>query len=308
MNRSNLTHLIKQRAEELGFSGLAIAKAEFMTEEAKNLEKWLNMGNHGTMQYMENHFDKRVDPTKLVPGAKSVISLIYNYFNPETQHDKQAPKLSMYAYGKDYHKVVKKRALELFNFIKEKNEGASGRVFVDSAPVLERDWAKRSGLGWIGKHSLLISLQKGSYFFLAEIICDIPLDYDQPIRDHCGTCTRCIEACPTDAISKEGYILDSTRCISYLTIEHKSEIPDEFKGKMENYMFGCDICQVVCPWNRFSQLHNEPLFSPKKNLMELKRKDWLALSESQFNELFEGSAVKRTKYKGLKRNIDFLQF
>jgi epoxyqueuosine reductase len=306
MNKEQLTYLIKNQAFEFGFSGVTIAKAEFMDEEARKLEQWLNMDNHGTMSYMENHFDKRVDPTKLVPDAKSVISLMYNYYTPEKQKDPEAPKISQYAYGRDYHKVVKKKLKALFHRIKEAAGSVDGRYFVDSAPVLERDWAKRSGLGWVGKNTLLINPTKGSYFFLSEIICDLELDYDHPIKDYCGTCTRCIEACPTDAISQHGYVMDSSKCISYLTIELKEEIPYAFKSKMENWMFGCDICQQVCPWNRFSTKHNEPEFEPKEELMSKSALEWKTLSEDNFEKIFNGSAVKRTKFKGLKRNIEFL--
>ena len=293
-------------AAEHNFMGVAIAKAEFMEPEARKLEEWLNKGYHGTMEYMTHHFDMRVDPTKLVPGSKSVISLMYNYYTPVKQTDEEAPFISMYAYGKDYHKVVRKKLSNLFKAIQEKIGKVEGRYFVDSAPVMERDWAKRSGLGWSGKNTLTIHPKAGSYFFLAEIICDLELEYDLPIRDYCGTCTRCIDACPTDAISPEGYLLDSNRCISYLTIERKSEIPNEFKDKMGNYMYGCDICQQVCPWNRFSKPHTEPAFQPKEELLNMTISDWKELSETTYNALFEGSAVKRTKYTGLKRNIDFL--
>lgn len=307
MDKAALSYSIKTRAIELGFSGVAFAKAEFMDIEAKRLEDWLNKGLQGEMGYMENHFDLRVDPTKLVPGAKSVISLMYNYYNDKQQSDPNAPKISMYAYGRDYHKVVRKKLKDLFAFIASIVGDIDGRIFVDSAPILERDWAKRSGLGWIGKHTLMLTPQKGSYFFLAEIVCDLELVYDLPIKDHCGTCTRCIEACPTDAISKEGYLLDASRCISYLTIEKRGEIPEEFKGQMGEYMYGCDICQQVCPWNRFSSPHNEDYFKPKEDMINYTKSQWQEITEETYNVIFEGSPVKRTKFEGLKRNIAFLK-
>ena len=300
------TDLIKQKAIDLGFLSIGVSKAEMMDAEAKRLESWLNANHHGQMGYMANHFDKRVDPTLLVPGAKSVISLAYNYYTDKIQVDPEAPKISKYAYGKDYHHVVKDKLKELVTYIQSNIGDIEGRCFVDSAPVLERDWAKRSGLGWTGKHTLLLSKQKGSYFFLAEIISDLELDYDHPVSDHCGHCTRCIDACPTDAISPSGYILDATKCISYLTIELKDEIPTEFKEQMEGWMFGCDICQEVCPWNRFSTPHNEPQFEPKEALMDMKKEEWQEITQEVFSKIFTKSAVKRTKFKGLKRNIDFL--
>lgn len=307
MDKKLITSQLKNKAKELGFMGIAIAKAEHMDEEARRLESWLNQKHHGEMSYLENYFDKRVDPTLLVPGAKSVISLMYNYYTEEKQEDPNAPQLAMYAYGKDYHKVVKKKLIQLHKWMSETFGTIDGRCFVDSAPVLERDWAKRSGLGWVGKHTLLIHPKKGSYFFLCEIICDLDLEYDHPIKDHCGTCTRCIEACPTDAISEEGYVMDGSKCISYLTIELKNEIPKEFSSQMENWMFGCDICQQVCPWNKFSKPHSEEKFLPKEGLLEMTKRDWEEITEDAFAKVFEGSAVKRTKFKGLKRNIDFLK-
>lgn len=307
MNVSQRSILIKAKAAELGFFLCGISKAEFMTEESRSLENWLNQNHHGEMSYMANHFDKRVDPTLLVPGAKSVISLAYNYYSNEKQDDTEAPKISMYAYGKDYHKILKNKLCIFFDWIKESFGDVDGRVFVDSAPVLERDWAKRSGLGWIGKNTILINPKKGSYFFLAEIILDLDMYYDDPIMDFCGTCTRCIDACPTQAISPSGYFMDGSKCISYLTIELKNAIPVDFKDKMENFMFGCDICQQVCPWNRFSSPHEEAAFIPKPQLLSMTKEEWNELSPPVFDALFEGSAVKRTKYQGLKRNIDFLK-
>ncbi|MDA9358552.1 tRNA epoxyqueuosine(34) reductase QueG [Saprospiraceae bacterium] len=306
MNKSQYKFIIQQKARELGFSGVSFAKAEHMDVEALRLEKWLGGGNHGTMGYMENHFELRTDPTKLVPGAKTVISLMFNYYNEDTQHDPEAPKLAMYAYGRDYHKVVKKKLKYLMKYVKEEIGDIDGRAFVDSAPILERDWARRSGMGWVGKHSLLLNPKEGSYFFLSEIICDLEIEPDSPIKDHCGTCTRCIEACPTDAISEEGYVMDGSKCISYLTIERKEEIPIEYKDLMGNYMFGCDICQQVCPWNRFAKQHNEPDFQPKAGMLDMSRKDWMEITEEVFDRIFFGSPVKRTGFEGLQRNLRFL--
>ncbi len=305
-NRSKWTAEIKAKAVELGFFLCGISKAEYLDEEARHLEQWLNQGFNGEMSYMANYFDLRTDPRLLVQGAKSVISLAYNYYNAEKPTDSTAPKVSMYAYGRDYHKVVKKKLLTLFEYIKSFAGDIEGRVFTDSAPVMEGVWAQRGGIGWMGKHTIIINPKKGSHFFLGEIILDLELDYDLPMRDYCGTCTRCIDACPTEAIHPEGYILDGSRCISYLTIELKNSIPEEFKGKMEDWMFGCDICQQVCPWNRFSTPHNEPDFIPKTGLMTMTKEEWMELSEPLFEELFIGTPVKRTKYEGLTRNIRFL--
>lgn len=305
-NKADITREIKQIAINLGFDQIGIAKAQHMDEEAKHLETWLNAGYQGKMSYLANHFDLRVDPTKLVPGAKSVISLMYNYHTEEAQVDPSAPKIAAYAFGRDYHKVVKKKLKTFLKTIRERYGDINGRAFVDSAPILERDWAKRSGLGWIGKNTLLLNKTKGSYFFLAELIIDLELKYDTPVAEHCGTCTKCIDACPTDAISESGFVLDSQKCISYLTIELKEDIPNAFAEKMENWMFGCDICQQVCPWNRFAKQHNEPDFKPKPELLNMKRQEWHEITEEIFDSLFEGSAVKRTKYAGLKRNLDFL--
>ncbi len=299
---------IRQEAYRLGFGFVGIAKAEQMDEEARRLEAWLNQGLHGKMGYMTNHFDKRIDPRKLVDGAKSVVTLLFNYFTDEKQTDPNAPKISKYAYGKDYHLVVKDKLKDLMHFINEEVGEVSGRVFVDSAPVLERDWAKRSGTGWIGKNTLLINPKAGSYFFLAELIIDLELVYDTPMKDYCGTCTRCIDACPTEAISSEGYLMDGSKCISYLTIELKNEIiPPQYKSQMEGWMFGCDICQDVCPWNRFSKKHDEPQFEPHLQLLEMTKEEWFEITEDVFKEIFKNSAVKRTKFEGLKKNIDFLK-
>ena len=300
------TALIKQKAQELGFFYCGISKAEFLEEEAPRLEAWLNQQRHGKMSYMENHFDKRLDPRLLVDGAKSVISLLLNYYTEEKQSDATAPKISKYAYGEDYHVVIKEKLRQLMQFIETEIGEVSGRVFVDSAPVMDKAWAKKSGLGWIGKNSNLIHPKSGSFFFIAELIIDLELEADGPIKDYCGTCTKCIDACPTDAII-EPYVVDGSKCISYLTIELKNALlPTEFKGKMDNWAFGCDICQDVCPWNRFSLLHNEPRFNPSQNLLQLSKSDWQDLSEEVFSELFKLSAIKRTKFDGLKRNIAFL--
>ncbi len=293
-------------ATDLGFHAAGFAKAEKMEPEAQRLEAWLNQGKHGQMHYMANHFEKRIDPRKLVPGAKTVISLLYNYHNPEKQKDSAAPKISQYAYGKDYHFVVKDQLRKLLDGIRNKIGPVEGRCFVDSAPVLERDWARRSGTGWVGKNTLLITPKQGSYFFLAELIIDLELVYDHPIKDYCGRCTKCIDACPTEAISPEGYVLDGSKCISYFTIELKEALPVEYQGKFENWMFGCDICQEVCPWNRFAKRHNEPSFEPHPDLLEMHKEDWEEITESVFRKVFKKSAVKRTKFSGLKRNIDFL--
>ncbi|RZM25211.1 MAG: tRNA epoxyqueuosine(34) reductase QueG [Pedobacter sp.] len=298
--------LIKDEARRLGFIACGIAKAGFLEEEAPRLEAWLKQDMHGTMGYMENHFDKRLDPRLLVEGAKSVISLSLNYF-PEEKQDTDAPKISKYAYGMDYHTVIKDKLFQLLNFISGAIGEVNGRAFVDSAPVLDRAWAKRAGIGWIGKNSNLISKKSGSFFFLAELIVDLELAYDQPFEtDHCGTCTKCIDSCPTDAILTP-FVIDAKRCISYLTIELKEEIPAAFNDKMDNWMFGCDICQDVCPWNRFSVPHSEPAFQPNESLLTMKKEDWQDITEEVFKGIFKNSAVKRTKFKGLVRNIDFLK-
>jgi epoxyqueuosine reductase len=305
--KSRNTKLIRDKAKELGFSFVGIAKAGKMEEESRKLDQWLDNNHHGSMGYMANHFELRTDPTKLVPGAKSVISLMYNYYTEKKQNDENAPKISTYAFGKDYHKIIKKKLKHFLAYIREEIGEINGRAFVDSAPVLERDWAKKSGIGWIGKNTLLINKSAGSYFFLAEIISDLDLISDNPIKDYCGTCRKCIDACPTEAILGNGYILDGSKCISYLTIERKDSIPDEFKGKMENWMFGCDICQQVCPWNRFSSPHEEELFTPSEEMLSMNKRDWEEITEELFDILFEGTPVKRTKYTGLKRNIAFLK-
>lgn len=306
-NHAKHTQLIKQEAARLGFTFTGVAKAEFLEDTAHQLESWLNQGFHGKMQYMENHFDKRLDPTKLVPGAKSVVTLMYNYYTEKEQEDETAPKISKYAYGKDYHHVIKHKLKTLLQFIQTEIGEVSGRCFVDSAPVMERDWAKRSGIGWTGKNTLLIHPKAGSYFFLAELIIDLELEADSPMKDYCGRCTRCIDACPTEAISPQGYLVDGSKCISYLTIELKEAIPETFKGKMDNWMFGCDVCQQVCPWNRFAKSHQEPQFEPHPDLLGMKKRDWEELTEEVFRAVFRKSAVKRTKFSGLTRNIEFLK-
>ena len=300
------TTFLKQQANLLGFQYVGIAKAEFMDEEARNLEAWLNGNRHGQMSYMANHFDKRVDPTKLVPGAKSVVSLMYNYFTTQSQEDPNAPKIAKYAYGEDYHFVLKKKLKSLVSLLQDYIGQVNGRVFVDSAPVLERDWAKRSGIGWVGKNTMLINPKAGSFFFLAELILDVEFVYDHPIKDFCGRCRRCIDACPTQAIDENGYVMDGGKCISYFTIELKEEIPTQWKGKFENWMFGCDICQDVCPWNKFSSPHKEEAFEPHPDLLSLSQEEWMELTDEVFRKVFKKSPVKRTKFSGLKRNINFL--
>jgi epoxyqueuosine reductase len=304
---ANRSAQIKKIATDLGFSYCGISKAEFLTEEAPRLEEWLKRNYQGKMNYLENHFDKRLDPTLLVPGAKSIISLIYNYYPEKDLVDTnpESFKIAKYAYGEDYHKVVKDKLKIFLDRIEEEVGAVNGRAFVDSAPVHERAWAKKSGLGWIGKNSLLLNRTMGSFFFLAELILDLELDYDLPIKDYCGTCTACIDACPTDAIA-EPYVVDGSKCISYFTIELKEEIPASVKGKFENWIFGCDICQDVCPWNSFSKPHSEPRFAPPDNLQKMTQNDWSEITEEVFKTLFKNSPVKRTKFEGLKRNIAFL--
>jgi epoxyqueuosine reductase len=297
--------LIKRLAKDHGFLNCGISKAGFLEEEAPRLETWLNQNMHGEMGYMEGHFDKRLDPTLLVPGAKSVVSLIYNYFTETKQIDPEAPKLSTYAFGEDYHFVIKRKMRALLDDLQSEIGEVGGRVFVDSAPVLDKAWAAKSGVGWIGKHSNLIRKQEGSYFFISELILDLELTADGPATDHCGSCTACIDACPTGAIIKP-YVVDGSQCISYFTIELKDAIPIEQKDQFENWMFGCDICQEVCPWNRFAKQHSEPAFEPKQALLEMTKQDWLEITKDVFNELFRGSPVKRTGYEGLTRTISFI--
>ncbi|MDT0555238.1 tRNA epoxyqueuosine(34) reductase QueG [Patiriisocius hiemis] len=305
MNKSKNTQLIKTEANRLGFLSCGISKADFLEEEAPRLEKWLNKNMHGEMSYMENHFDKRLDPTKLVEGSKSVVSLLLNYFPTEEQRN-DSYKISKYAYGTDYHFVIKDKLKNLLNYIQEEIGNVHGRAFVDSAPVLDKAWAAKSGLGWMGKHSNLLTKQVGSFYFIAELIIDLELEYDTPVTDHCGACTACIDACPTQAIV-EPYVVDGSKCISYFTIELKDAIPTQVKGQFDDWMFGCDVCQDVCPWNRFSTSHKEPLFNPNPKLLEMSKKDWEEITEEVFAEIFKKSAVKRTKFSGLTRNIKFLK-
>ncbi len=300
------TFLIKAEAKRLGFLSCGVSRAGFLEKDAPRLEQWLNNNHHGQMSYMENHFDKRLDPTKLVEGAKSVVSVLLNYFPKEVQEDTSAPKLSKYAFGHDYHVVIKEKLKALMRFIRDEIGEVGGRVFVDSAPVLDKTWAAKSGLGWIGKNSNLLTQQVGSFYFIAELILDIDLDYDLPTTDHCGSCTACLDACPTEAIVAP-YVVDGSKCISYFTIELKDNLPHTMKGKFEDWMFGCDICQDVCPWNRFSKPHQEPLFAPHPDLLSMTKNDWEELTEEVFHDLFQNSAVQRTKFNGLQRNINFLK-
>lgn len=305
MSSIGYKELIKRKANELGFFYCGVSRAEFLEKEAPRLEEWLKAGKHGKMSYMEGHFDKRLDPRLLVPGAKSVISLLLNYY-PEKEQRTDSLKISKYAYGQDYHHVIKNKLKELLNYLIETVGAIEGRVFVDSAPVMDKAWAERSGLGWIGKNSNLINPRSGSFFFIAELILDLELEPDGPMKDYCGTCTRCIDACPTDAIS-EPYVVEGSKCISYLTIELKDKLlPGEFKDKMEHWIFGCDICQDVCPWNRFSKATNVSVFQPDQRILNYSKSEWMDISEEIFNDLFKLSAIKRTKFTGLKRNIEFL--
>ena len=298
---------VKKIAVELGFDFCGIAKAIKLDEDAKRLESWLNKGMHGSMYYMERYFDMRIDPCKLVPGARSVITLLLNYFTNEKQHDNSL-KISKYAYGKDYHEVIREKLNKYIENIKSEVGDFHGRGFVDSAPVLERTWAQRSGLGWVGKNGNLINKENGSFFFIATLITDLELEPDDPFaKDYCGSCTRCIEACPTDAILP-GKIVDGSKCISYFTIELKDMlIPTEMKGKFENWAFGCDICQDVCPWNRFSKPTNEIEFTPLPGILNISTKEWEAMTEEKFKSIFRHSALNRSKLKGIQRNLKFLQ-
>lgn len=304
-NRAKHTALIKAEAKRLGFMSCGISKAGFLEEEAPRLEQWLTNNMHGEMRYMENHFDKRLDPTKLVEGSKSVISLLLNYYPSEIQKE-DSYKISKYAYGTDYHFVIKDKLKELLYYIQSEIGEVGGRAFVDSAPVLDKAWAVKSGLGWMGKHTNVLSKKTGSFYFIAELIIDLDLEYDTPVTDHCGSCTACIDACPTQAIV-EPYKVDGSKCISYFTIELKEAIPEVVKGSFDDWMFGCDVCQDVCPWNRFSKSHSEPLFDPNPKLLEYSKKDWEEITQEVFSEVFKKSAVKRTKYTGLLRNIQFLK-
>ena len=305
IHTSNHTQLIKAEAKRLGFLSCGMSKAGFLEEEAPRLEAWLHKNMNGEMSYMENHFDKRLDPTKLVEGSKSVISLLLNYYPEQTQNE-DSYKISKYAYGTDYHFVIKDKLKALLHFIQTEIGDVHGRAFVDSAPVLDKAWAAKSGLGWMGKHSNLLTQQVGSFYFIAELIVDLELEYDTPVTDHCGTCTACIDACPTQAIV-DPYVVDGSKCISYFTIELKNEIPADVAGKFDDWMFGCDVCQDVCPWNRFSKSHREPLFDPNPELLSMSKKEWEEVTLEVFQEIFRKSPVKRTKFEGLKRNIDFLK-
>jgi epoxyqueuosine reductase len=303
--KSANSNTIKLAAQTLGFLSCGISKADFLEDEAPRLEQWLNQGHHGSMSYMERNFDKRLDPRILVPGAKSVVSLLLNYHTDQKQKDDQSPKISSYAYGKDYHFVIKEKLKGLLEIINREIGEVNGRVFVDSAPVMDKAWAAKSGLGWVGKNTNLISKKVGSFFFIAELIIDLELDYDLPVADHCGSCTACIDACPTEALIQP-YQIDGSKCISYLTIELKDNIPSEFQEKMDNWAFGCDICQTVCPWNRFATPHNEPAFNPHSELLQLTKNEWEEMTSEVFKKVFKDSAVQRTKFEGLKRNVKFL--
>jgi epoxyqueuosine reductase len=307
LNTSHHTQLIKSFAQQLGFNYCGIAKAQPLNEDAKRLEAWLNKGYNGTMQYMANNFDLRIDPGKLVPGAKSVVTLLLNYY-PEQEQNNSETKISKYAYGNDYHEVIKSKLKLLLQSIKENIGEVNGRGFVDSAPVLERTWAQKSGLGWVGKNGNLINKQSGSFFFIATLIVNLELEYDNPlVKDYCGSCTKCIDNCPTEAILPDK-IIDGSKCISYFTIELKDAlIPDAMKGKFDNWMFGCDVCQDVCPWNRFSKPNNEINFTPLPQILNFTNNDWEELTEENFKEVFKNSALKRTKFAGIKRNLKFIQ-
>lgn len=297
--------MIKAESKRLGFLSCGISKAGFLEDEAPRLENWLNNQMYGQMSYMENHFDKRLNPTLLVDGAKSVISLLLNYYPSELQNE-NSYKISKYAYGQDYHHVIKEKLKELLHFIQTEIGEVSGRAFVDSAPVLDKAWAAKSGLGWVGKNSNLITQKVGSFYFIAELIIDLELEYDSPTTDHCGSCTACLDACPTEAIVAP-YVVDGSKCISYFTIELKDNLPQEMKGKFDDWMFGCDVCQDVCPWNRFSKPHNEPLFEANSDILNFSKSDWEEITVDVFQKVFKNSAVKRTKYEGLLRNINFLK-
>lgn len=308
MNSIQLTALIRNHALSLGFDACGFAKAQRLNDEAEKLDKWLSEDKHGTMDWMANNFEKRVDPTLLVPGSKTVISLLASYYHPS--HNDQVditntPLIAKYAQGRDYHKVLKKNLKELFNFTSDLCGGLEGRFFVDSAPVLDKAWAVKAGLGWVGKNSNILNKRIGSYFFIAELIIDVELAYDSPTTDHCGTCTRCIEACPTDAIY-EPYKVDGSKCISYLTIEHKGAIEEKYHTNMKNWVFGCDICQDVCPWNSKAKLSSFIDFHPRQHVLNKNLSDFQGMTEESFNDTFEGSAVRRTKFSGFSRNLEIV--
>lgn len=304
-NKEKYSQIIKAESKRLGFLSCGISKAGFLEDEAPRLENWLSNNMNGQMSYMENHFDKRLNPTLLVDDAKSVISLLLNYYPSELQNQ-DSYKISKYAYGQDYHHVIKEKLKELLHFIQTEIGEVSGRAFVDSAPFLDKAWAAKSGLGWVGKNSNLITQKVGSFYFIAELIIDLKLDYDTPTTDHCGSCTACLDACPTEAIVAP-YVVDGSKCISYFTIELKDNLPQEMKGKFDDWMFGCDVCQDVCPWNRFSKPHNEPLFQTSFDILNFSKSDWEEITTDTFQKVFKNSAVKRTKYEGLLRNINFLK-
>jgi epoxyqueuosine reductase len=308
LNPQAYSNIIKNAATGLGFDHCGIAKAIHLDEDAKRLESWLNKGFHGNMKYMENYFDMRIDPTKIVPGAKSVITLLKNYY-PTDISNQQELKISKYAWGKDYHEVIKTKLKEFLFELSQQIGEIHGRGFVDSAPVLERSWAQRSGVGWIGKNGNLINKNSGSFFFIATLIVDVELQYDDPLaKDYCGSCTRCIDSCPTNAIM-DNKVVNGSKCISYFTIELKDAIiPDEMKGKFQNWMFGCDVCQDVCPWNRFSKPHNEPSFTPLPEILNFTTRDWEDLTEENFKNIFKDSSLSRSKHKGIQRNLKFLNY
>ena len=306
LSKIERSHIVKKLALEHGFSACGIAQAGYLEDEAPRFTRWLQKGYHGTMTYMENHFDKRLDPTKLVPGSKSVVMLLYNYYPKETLPEENNFKIARYAYGEDYHFVIKEKLKSFIEAIREKAGKVEGRAFVDSAPVLERVWAQKAGLGWIGKNSLLLGKKKGSFFFLAELILDLEMEYDPPTTDHCGSCTACLDACPTGALVAP-YTLDAGKCISFLTIESRDSIPEEFRGKFQNWIFGCDICQEVCPWNRFSTPHQEARFTPSEELSKYHENKWLEITREVFTELFGKSPLQRAKFEGIKRNINYLK-
>jgi epoxyqueuosine reductase len=303
MSPEAASRIIKRLANEQGFFACGIAKADFLEEEATGLERWLNAGYHGEMSWMENHFDARLDPRKLMPGAKSVVSVLLNYY-PEQEQEAGTPKISKYAYGRDYHKVIRGKLKRMLEGVRAEIGEVEGRGFVDSAPVMDRAWARRSGLGWIGKHSLLLSKKEGRFFFIGELILDLELSPDGPSTDHCGTCTACIDACPTQAIVAPT-VVDSNKCISYLTIEYKKALPNAYQEKMEEWVYGCDVCQDVCPWNRFSKPTSEPDFKIRDAVATKGWEEWEEVTHELWDEIMKGSAIRRTGYEGFKRNLKF---
>ncbi|MEZ4703008.1 MAG: tRNA epoxyqueuosine(34) reductase QueG [Rhodothermales bacterium] len=303
-SRRRLTDALKTEARRLGFDACGVSLAERLDDEALRLEQWLTEGRHGTMGWMANHFDKRVDPRRLVDGAQTVISVLHNYYQPaEHPPDPDIGRISRYAWGDDYHEVLKEKLLELYAWLDDEAGGISGRAFVDSAPVMDKAWARRAGLGWMGKHTNLISRTLGSYFFIGELIVDVPLEPDGPIPDHCGSCTRCIDACPTDAIYQP-YAVDANRCIAYLTIEHREDdIPPALQQQLGNWIFGCDICQDVCPWNKFRKPTREPRYAPREGIVDTELQEWIELDIEAFRQRFRKNPVKRTKFEGFIRNV-----